>query len=100
MAETGTSRAQAMAIAREMLGEDDAGPLVLPVSERDTIRLALQVSGQWRMMQTGLGGSRPVAIDRVAIDAAARWLHITPRPEIIEGLTIIEREALRLMRQR
>ncbi len=100
MAETGASRAQAMAIAREMMGEEEAAPLILPLSERDTIRLALQVTGQWRMMQTGLGGSRPVALDIVAIDAAARWLRITPRPHVLEGLSIIEREALRLMRPR
>lgn len=80
-----------------MMGAEDT-EIVLPESERDTIRLALATAGQWRFAPFGLGGARPVALDLTAIDAAARWLGITPSPRLFEGLAIMEREALKTMR--
>lgn len=99
MADTGADRAEATRIARSMTGADDV-TIVLPVSERPTIQLALAVTGQWRMVPQGLGGSRPVALDMTAVDVTARWLGITPGPHLFEGLAIIEREALKTMRSR
>lgn len=99
MADTGADRAEAARIARSMTGADDL-TIILPVSERPTIRLAIAVSGQWRLAPAGLGGSRPVALDMTAVDVTARWLGITPGPHLFEGLAIIEREALKTMRSR
>lgn len=97
MAEGGLSRPDAVKTARAMMGvEEDA--IVLPMSERPLIRLVLASAGQWRMGPAGLGGMRPIAIDLVAADVAARWLGITPDARLFDGLAIIEREALKLMR--
>lgn len=98
MAEMGATRKEAEVIARTMVGEADGGQIILPESERATIRLALAVSGQWRMAPLGLGGARPIAFDMTAVDVTARWLGISPGPRLFDGLAIIEREALRLMR--
>lgn len=98
MAETGTSRGEAVKIARAMMGADD-DQIILPISEHNTIRLALATAGQWRTAPYGLGGSRPVALDFNAVDATARWLAIQPSPHLFEGLAIIEREALKAMRR-
>lgn len=99
MADFGVDRAEASRIAGKMTGAGSAS-ITLPVSERPTIRLALAVSGQWRLAPCGLGGSRPVALDMTAVDVTARWLGITPGPHLFEGLAIIEREALKIMRSR
>lgn len=98
MAEAGVDRAAATAIAKAMLGEDDR-TIVLPSSERATIRLALATAGQWRIAPFGLGGSRPVALDLSAVDVAARWLGIQPSAHLFDGLAILEREALKSMRK-
>lgn len=98
MAETGADRREAVTIARAMMGAEDA-TVVLPETERPMIRLALAVAGQWRMVGGGLGGSRPVALDMTAVDATARWIGITPSPHLFDGLAIIEREALKILRK-
>lgn len=92
------SRKEAVASAREMMGLE-ADSVILPASERPLIRLILAVAGQWRMGTVGLGGMRPIAFDMVAVDVTARWLGITPDARLLEGLAIIEREALKLMRK-
>jgi|GEM_PF-1745776 hypothetical protein len=97
MSETGVSREEATRIARSMMG-DQEGTVILPESERLTIRLALATAGQWRMAPYGLGGSRPVALDLTAVDAAARWLGIAPSRHLFDGLAILEREALKALR--
>ncbi|MFE3838889.1 hypothetical protein [Pseudogemmobacter sonorensis] len=98
MAEADVDRDQAVRIARAMLGADEQ-TVILPVSERDTIRLALASAGQWRIAPYGLGGARPVALDLTAVDVAARWLGIQPSTHIFDGLAIMEREALKTMRR-
>lgn len=72
--------------------------LILPESDRPLIRLALASSGQWRMAGIGLGATKPVSLDLTAVDTAARWLGITPSARLLDGLAILEREALKLMR--
>lgn len=99
MAQTGADRETARDIARQMTGADRA-KIRLPLSEHPTIRLALAVAGQWRMVPMGLGGARPVAFDMSAVDATARWLGISPSAYVLDGLALIEREALKLMRPR
>ncbi|MCL4065929.1 DUF1799 domain-containing protein [Pseudomonas sp. GX19020] len=98
MAETGVDREEAVRIARHMLGSDEQ-TIVLPVSERETIRLALASAGQWRTAPYGLGGSRPIALDLTAVDVAAKWLGIQPSAHIFDGIAIMEREALKSMRK-
>ena len=98
MAETGAEREEAVRIARKMLGSDER-IIILPVSERDTIRLALASAGQWRMAPSGLGGARPIALDMTAVDVTARWLGIQPSAHLFDGLAIMEREALKSMRK-
>lgn len=95
----GLTRKEAMAMARQMLGEDeDDGTLLLPASEIPLIRLVSHASGQWRMGSAGMAGMRPIAFDLTALDVAARWLGITPDARLLNGLSIIEREALNIMR--
>lgn len=98
MDEMGATRDEATRIAKTMLGQDEQ-QVILPESERDTIRLALATAGQWRTAPMGLGGSRPIALDLTAVDVAARWLGITPSPRLFDGLTIMEREALKVLRR-
>lgn len=98
VAETGATQAEAMVTARRMMGAE-AGLVRLPEREQPLIRLILACAGQWRMAQAGLAGMRPFALDMNAVDAIARnWLGITPNPDLLDGLAIVEREALRLMR--
>lgn len=93
----GMDRREAVASARQIMGIDADG-LVLPETDRALIRLVLAVSGQWRMGGGGMGPMRPIAFDMVAVDVTARWLGITPGAHLLDGLGIIEREALKLMR--
>lgn len=97
MAEGGLTRQQAVTTARRMMGLEDQ-VITLPSAERPLIRLVLASAGQWRMGPAGLGGMRPIALDLVAVDVAARWLGITPDARLFDGLAIIEREALKQMR--
>lgn len=95
----GLTRKEAIASARNMLGEEaDGGALLLPAAEIPLIRLVSHASGQWRMGSAGMAGMRPIAFDLTALDVAARWLGITPDARLLSGLSIIEREALKLMR--
>lgn len=96
---SGLDRREAIAAARAMMGDEGAS-VELPASERPLIRLVLASAGQWRIASQGLAGSRPVAFDLIAIDVAARWLGITPDARLFEGLAVIEREALKLMKPR
>ncbi len=98
MASAGLDRKDAMAMARQMVGADET-TVELPSSERPLIRLILASAGQWRIAPQGLGGSRPVSLDLVAVDVAARWLGISPDAHLFNGLAIIEREALKLMKE-
>lgn len=98
MASGGLDRSDAVAMAKAMLGADETS-LELPRSEYPLIRLVLASAGQWRIAPQGLGGARPVSLDLVAVDVAARWLGITPDARLFEGLSIIEREALKLMKE-
>ncbi|UFS63844.1 hypothetical protein LO749_06535 [Paracoccus denitrificans] len=93
----GMERREAVACARRMMGLDDES-LTLPASERRLIRLVLAVAGQWRMGGGGLAVMRPIALDMTAVDVTARWLGIAPDARLFEGLAIVEREALKLMR--
>lgn len=88
----GMSRTDALALLKED-GADDA--IRLPARERPLIRLVLATVGQWRIV-AGLGGGGRVAFDMTAVDVVARWLGIQPSPQLFEGLSVIEREALRL----
>lgn len=85
-------------MARKMVGEQEAGEILLPASDRPLIRLALACHGRWQRTPVGLGQSIPTAFDLPAVDVAARWLGITPDAYLLAGLTILEREALKLMR--
>lgn len=93
----GMDRREAPAAARRIMGLDTAD-LVLPASERPLIRLVLAVAGQWRMGGGGLAGMQPIGLDMTAVDVTARWLGIIPDARLFDGLAIIEREALKLMR--
>lgn len=90
-------RRAALAGARRMMGQD-VDAVILPASERPLIRLALATAGQWRMAGGGMAAMRPVALDMTAVDVIARWLGIAPDARLFDGLAIIEREALKLMR--
>jgi len=94
----GMSQQEAIEAARAMTGQDEPETLLLPLRELPLIRLALKTHGQWRMVPVGLGGAVPVALDLVAVDVAARWLGITPDARLFDGLSIMEREALKLKR--
>lgn len=98
MADTGVDRTEAIRIAKSMVGADTVATITLPRSEHATIRLAIATTGQWRTVSFGMAGARPVALDMTAVDVTARWLGITPSPHLFEGLAIIEREALKVMR--
>lgn len=93
----GMTRDQAMVAARQMAGLDEqAEGLRLPATDMPLIRLALACRRQWRVEVHGLGQSLPVALDLVAVDVAAKWLGITPDAHLLDGLSILEREALKL----
>lgn len=95
----GLSRDDAVARARRMVGDDeDGGEILLPQSELPLIRLLLAARGQWRMAGGGMAGSFRVAFDLGAVDVAARWLGLMPSPAMLRGLSIVESEALKLMR--
>lgn len=86
--------------ALTLLNEHDRDEVIrLPARERPLIRLALATVGQWRTA-AGLGGGGRIALDMTAVDAVARWLGILPAPDLLDGLTIIETEALRLQEAR
>lgn len=93
----GMTRAEALAQARTLAGQTPGG-VRLPASERPLVRLALATVGQWRMV-AGKKGVHRIAFDMTGVDVTARWLGITPDARLLDGLTIIEREALKLMRQ-
>lgn len=97
----GMTRESARAAAAKMLREDDEDgdeQLCLPRSELPLIRLIMAVRHQWRLAGGGMAGSFPVAFDLPAVDVAARWLGLTPDARLMDGLSIIEAEALKLMR--
>lgn len=94
----GMTRPEAVTMARKMVGEDEADEILLPSAEHPLIRLAVACHGRWQHVTVGLGRSIAVAFDLPAIDVAARWLGITPDARLLDGLTILEREALKLMR--
>lgn len=94
----GMTRPEAVTMARKMVGEDDVGAIVLPMSDQPLIRLAIASNNRWLRASAGLGPSIPTGLDLPAVDVTARWLGITPDARLLDGLTIIEREALKLMR--
>ncbi|MBB96924.1 MAG: hypothetical protein CML68_20295 [Rhodobacteraceae bacterium] len=96
MAETGLPRDAARLQAEALLGSE-AGPLRLPDSERDVIDLALATVGKWRVAVGWTGQIRPLGFDLAQVDVAARWLGITPDPELLDGMGMIERAALKVM---
>ncbi len=79
-------------------GEAEDEFLQLPSAERPLIQLVLTCHNRWQRVGAGMGGSLPVAFDLPAVDVAARWMGIIPDARLMNGLTIIEREALKLMR--
>lgn len=82
--------------ALDLLKEEGADhPIRLPTRERPLIRLALATVGQWRIA-VGLGAAARLAFDMTAVDVTARWLGITPTPALFDGLSVIEREALKI----
>lgn len=85
-------------MARKMVGEDETGEILLPVSDRPLIRLAVACRSRWQLAPGGLGQSIPTAFDLPAVDVVARWMGIAPDAHLLAGLTILEREALKLMR--
>lgn len=85
-------------MARVMVGEEAEVEIVLPTSEYALIRLAIASNNRWLRASAGLGPSIPIGLDLPAVDVTARWLSITPDARLLDGLTIIEREALKLMR--
>ena len=85
-------------MARQMVGEDEAGEILLPAADRPLIRLAVACASRWQRVSVGLGKSVPTAFDLPAVDVAARWLGITPDARLLDGLTIREREALQRRR--
>lgn len=92
-------RQAALIAARQMLGHDEeADDILLPDREIGLIRIVLAVQHRWQRVPVGMGASTPVAIDLVAADVAARWLGIIPDARLLNGLTILEREALKIMR--
>lgn len=94
----GMTRTEAIALAR---GEEGAETDVrLPARERPLIRLALATVGQWRIAAGGMGPVMRLALDMTAVDTVARWLGIAPSSDLFEGLSIIEREALKLEAKR
>lgn len=87
-----------MIVARQMAGEEEVGEILLPRADQPLIRLAVASHNRWQRAPVGLGGSVPVALDLPAVDVAARWLGIIPDARLMNGLTILEHEALKLMR--
>lgn len=87
-------------LARQMAADmaDTPAALVLPQAMRPLIDLVIAVMGQWRMGGGGMAPLRPVALDLVAVDAAARWIGIPPTAALLRDLRVIEHEALALMR--
>ncbi|WP_313352640.1 hypothetical protein [Paracoccus sp. (in: a-proteobacteria)] len=92
------TRPEAVTMARKMVDGDEAGEIILPVSDHSLIRLAVACAQRWQRATVGFGRSIAVAFDLPAVDVAARWLGITPDARLLDGLTILEREALKLMR--
>lgn len=94
MAETGGSKDEALALARQMQGPSEDAVLRLPLSERPLIELALATVGRWRWI-VGIGGAQRVGFDLGEVEVAARWMGLTPDVRLFEGLWIIERAVLR-----
>ncbi len=94
----GMDRSQAAQASKQMVGQDDRGEILLPHIELPLIRLALAIQHRWQRAPAGLVASVPTALDLNAADIAARWLGIAPDAWLMNGLTILEREALKLMR--
>ena len=94
----GLDRSAAPAMAQQMGGAGEPEMVMLPLTDRPLIRLVGAVHHRWQRVSVGLGRTVPVAFDLPAVDVAARWLGITPDARLLDGLTIIEREALKLMR--
>lgn len=94
----GMDRPTAQVMARQMVGQDEPEKILLPKSERPLIRLLGAIHNRWQRAPAGLAGLVPVAFDLAAADVAARWLGIEPDARLLDGLSIIEREALKLMR--
>ena len=97
MAETGLSRPEAKDMARSMLGTD-ADVLRLPESDRTVIRLALATVGKWRVAVGWNGARKPLGFDLGEIDVTARWMGITPDVHLLDGIGIIERAALKVLK--
>ncbi len=94
----GLDRPAATVMARQMVGQEEPEAMLLPAAERPLIRLIGASHNRWHRVSVGLGQSVPTGFDLQAADVAARWLGITPDARLMDGLTIIEREALKLMR--
>ncbi|QFQ88269.1 hypothetical protein F8A10_12185 [Paracoccus kondratievae] len=94
----GMTRPEAMTMARTMVGEGEVSNVLLPASDHDLIRLILASNNRWLRASAGLGPSIPIGLDLPAVDVTARWLGINPDARLLDGLMILEREALKLMR--
>lgn len=91
---SGADEAQIAALVGGWSARDDVH---LPAAMRPLIRLVLATVGQWRMAGGGMAPLRPVALDLTAVDVAGRWLGITPGPDMLADLQVIEAEALKAM---
>lgn len=95
----GLSRPKAQELARQS-EQGDRETLRLPAADRDVIRLALETIGKWRIAVGPMGDVRPIGIDFAALDVARDWMGIEKSPALLEGITIIERGALKAMSNR
>lgn len=69
--------------------------LLLPEALRSAVRLFCAALGQWRT--AGMSGVI-LGFDLAAVDVAARWLGLTPSPELLADLHAMEAEALAVLR--
>lgn len=77
--------------------QETDGPMIIPASLAPLIRLFAAVATQWRV--AGMAGE-PIGLDLVAVDVAARWLGLTPSPDLLDGIAVMEAAALTAIRER
>lgn len=70
--------------------------VVLPPDDEPVVRLAIATVGKWRMAGTATKLFR-LGFDLQQIEVARDWMGIRKDARLLTGLTIIEREALRIL---
>ena len=71
--------------------------MILPVTFRPAIELAIHSHDQLRTI-AGLGGAAHLSFDQTAVEATARMHGIQLQPRDARDLSILQAEALKIMR--